>query len=312
MATRRLPVTPENFIQAETARMFDSILLKAREVNRWTHRRKLTSSTNQNVIRMNRDTLYSGAVVDASCGFSIYMPDPADRYMSAAVINEDHYVEHVLHGPGVHNFSPGDCGTQHVAIILRTFIDPSDSTDARKAHVLQDKSKIEATSRRPFKHATFDRASRQRLANQLQQEANNLLNTNRMFGTKTEVDPHRHLVGTATGWGGLPASEAHYVFDTKPRPSGRYTVELGNVPVNGFWSFTVYNSAGYLEETVEGTAHKNSVTVQPPHKLMLTPEVENGSNHIQVMEGWNYVIRLYQPSPEILDGTWVAPTPQPA
>jgi hypothetical protein len=31
-----------------------------------------------------------------------------------------------------------------------------------------------------------------------------------MFGNKTEVDPVRHLCGTAAGWGGLPECEACY------------------------------------------------------------------------------------------------------
>jgi hypothetical protein len=30
-----------------------------------------------------------------------------------------------------------------------------------------------------------------------------------------------------------------------------------------------------------------------------------------VMEGWNYAIRLYRPRPEVLDGSWVPPVPQP-
>ena len=28
------------------------------------------------------------------------------------------------------------------------------------------------------------------------------------------------------------------------------------------------------------------------------------------MEGWNYIVRLYQPKKEILDGTWTFPDPE--
>jgi hypothetical protein len=30
------------------------------------------------------------------------------------------------------------------------------------------------------------------------------------------------------------------------------------------------------------------------------------------MNGWNYMVRLYRPRPEILDGTWKFPEAQPA
>jgi hypothetical protein len=28
------------------------------------------------------------------------------------------------------------------------------------------------------------------------------------------------------------------------------------------------------------------------------------------MEGWNYIVRLYRPRAEILDGTWTFPEPE--
>ncbi len=30
------------------------------------------------------------------------------------------------------------------------------------------------------------------------------------------------------------------------------------------------------------------------------------------MDGWNYAIRMYRPRPEVLDGRWLPPVPQPA
>jgi len=34
-------------------------------------------------------------------------------------------------------------------------------------------------------------------------------------------------------------------------------------------------------------------------------------NFLPIMEGWNYIVRLYQPREEILDGTWTFPGVQP-
>lgn len=45
------------------------------------------------------------------------------------------------------------------------------------------------------------------------------------------------------------------------------------------------------------------------------PETEaycGRANCLPIMDGWNYTVRLYQPGPEILDGSWAFPEAQPA
>ena len=54
-----------------------------------------------------------------------------------------------------------------------------------------------------------------------------------MFGTRSDTDPIRHLLGSAPAWGGNP----------------RLCVD--EVPVDGFWSVTVYNNEGYFTPTVK-------------------------------------------------------------
>jgi hypothetical protein len=34
-------------------------------------------------------------------------------------------------------------------------------------------------------------------------------------------------------------------------------------------------------------------------------------NFLPIMKGWNYMVRLYRPQKEILDGTWKFPEAQP-
>ena len=45
--------------------------------------------------------------------------------------------------------------------------------------------------------------------------------------------------------------------------------------------------------------------------LNLAPDGEGLTNHLYIMDGWNYVLRLYRPRKEVLDGTWTPPPPQP-
>ena len=35
-------------------------------------------------------------------------------------------------------------------------------------------------------------------------------------------------------------------------------------------------------------------------------------NCLPIMDGWNYLVRLYRPRPEILDGTWTFPAITPS
>jgi hypothetical protein len=35
-------------------------------------------------------------------------------------------------------------------------------------------------------------------------------------------------------------------------------------------------------------------------------------NCLPVMKDWNYMVRLYRPCPEILEGTWTFPAAEPA
>ena len=77
-----LPVTVENFIRAESDRMFASLQSDAGGVNRLKHNRAPTPIDHQPVIRMNRDTLYSSAIVDISQGATVTVPDAGDRYVS--------------------------------------------------------------------------------------------------------------------------------------------------------------------------------------------------------------------------------------
>ena len=46
--------------------------------------------------------------------------------------------------------------------------------------------------------------------------------------------------------------------------------------------------------------------------LNLAPEDEGLSNHLYVMDGWNYAFRLYRPRASVGDGTWGLAEIEPA
>jgi hypothetical protein len=306
-------VNVDNFRAAETARMVDQFLAMAGGVNQWFHYREPTQVDAQPVIRMNRDTLYSANITDISAGATVTLPDAGGRYMTLMVVDAEHYINDVFSEPGTYELSVAKHGSSHVALALRTFVDPDDPDDVAAANALQDSVVVASTSATPYPHADYDEESLNATRDALLRLGEGLPNSDRTFGKESDVDPTRHLIGTAMGWGGLPESEAYYYIETEPQPAGRYTFTFEDVPVDAFWSVTIYNRDGYLERNPYESHGLNNVTSVADSNgivtLNLAPEEDGLDNYVYVMDGWNYALRLYKPRQAVLDKTWTPPIP---
>ncbi len=93
-----------------------SSLVEGGEVNKFIHLREPTPLDKQNVIRMNRDTYYSAAIVDISEGATLTIPETNGRYVSAMIINEDHFNNKVYHKPGTYKLTMKEFGTPYVSV----------------------------------------------------------------------------------------------------------------------------------------------------------------------------------------------------
>ena len=205
----------------------------------------------QTVIRMNRDTLYSGAVFDLDAGpVTIILPDAGSRFLSMQVISEDQYTIGVSlrrrHGTP----SRGRGSARATSLLpsacwsIRRM--PRDLT---QVHALQDAIRVEQRTAGRFEVPNWDRESQGRVRELLLGLAATLPDTRRMFGTRAEVDPVRHLIGAAYAWGGNPERDALYLNVVPARHDGNtvYRLAVGSVPVDGFWSISLYNAQGYFE-----------------------------------------------------------------
>lgn len=129
--------------------------------------------------------------------------------------------------------------------------------------------------------------------------------------------PVDYVIVALSGWAGLPLSAANYNLGSVEQNDGQtpYAVTVRDVPVDAFWSITVYNADGYLEPNDLGRYSYNNVTAKPNDDGSITIHFggcETGPvNCIPVPSGWNYGIRLYQPRAEILDGSWTFPDIEP-
>jgi hypothetical protein len=308
-----IAVNTDNFARAETDRMFAGLQRDAGGVNRFSHNRAPAPVEHQTVIRLNRDTLYSFAVVDLTAGATVTIPEHGDRYVSVMIVNEDHYINELFHDAGSYDLTIDRHETPYVAVAARVLVDPNDPADLEHVASVQDQLQLTAGSAQPFVMPDYDQASFDRTRTALLTLAGALSATDRMFGTKADVDPVRHLLGTAAGWGGLPSTEATYFGFFPNLPVGRYELRVpADVPVDAFWSVSVYNADGYFDPNPSGVYSINSITgVRDADGSITVRFGDHGSgvpNQIPITEGWNYLVRLYRPRPEILDGTWSFPT----
>ncbi|MGN7781774.1 DUF1214 domain-containing protein [Mycolicibacterium sp. 22603] len=306
-------VDVDNFVRAETHRMFRDNQAVAGGIGRFRHNRTPARIEEQTVIRLNRDTLYSFAVVDLAQPVRLTLPDAGGRYLSAMIVNEDHYVNRVLHEPGEHVLTTAEFGSRYAFVAVRILVDPTSATDVAAVTQLQDALQLVGDAQQSFVMPDYDTAALDATRDALLALAAGLRNFDRTFGTRDEVDPVRHLIGTAAGWGGLPTSEAAYVGVDPKVPAGQYQLVFAEVPVDAFWSVSVYNAKGFFEPNSAGLYSVNSVTgvrdADGSVTVRFVPSAHGDlpPNAIIVPDGWNYLIRLYRPRPQVLDGSWAAP-----
>jgi hypothetical protein len=141
--------------------------------------------------------------------------------------------------------------------------------------------------------------------------------TERTFGPRSEVDPIRHLIGTAFAFGGNPEKDALYLNVTPASNDGRtiHRLTARDVPVDAFWSISVYNAEGHFQKNALNAYTLNNVVARKGADGSVTMQFGgcNGAvpNCLPIMKGWNYMVRLYRPRPEILNGTWTFPAAKP-
>ena len=311
MSDSPVHVTFENFVRVESARMFAGIAASAGGSNRWNHYRTPTPIDQQTVIRMNRDTLYSAAIIDVSQGATITVPDAGERYISVMFVNEDHYINLVLHSGGTFDLTAEALGSDFVLAAARVLVDPEDPADVAAVNALQDQLALSSVTGRQFAPIPYDEESFTATRGAVLELAKGLDGFDRAFGRREDVDPIRHLLGAAAGWGGLPESEAFYINVNPELPVGEYTLTIGDVPVDGFWSISLYDADGYFAENPSGAYSVNDITAQRDDDGTITVRFGGdpaAPNALPIEDGWNYLVRLYRPHPEVLDGSWSFPS----
>lgn len=314
-----IPVTPDNFVRAETDHYFGLAIKQAGGIGKVHHDRAAAPVDTQIVVRGNLDTLYSTGVWDLDAGpLTVMLPDSGKRFRSMIAINEDQYTPAVYYKAGKYTFTRKQIGTRYLLLGIRTLVDPSDPKDVQAVHALQDATKTDQTSVGKFEVPNWDPVSQKKVRDALVQLYTMIPDQNRMFGTKEQVDPVRRLIGAAGGWGGNPEQEATYLNFTPAKNDGVtvYKLNVKDVPIDGFWSISVYNAQGYFQANPYNAYSINNITARKGADGSVAVQFGGCdgqiANCLPVVNGWNYLVRLYRPHAEILNGKWKFPEAIPA
>ena len=310
-------VNVDNFVRAESDTMIRANMkMGGLTVGKLTHSREPTTPGKDAVIRSNQDTLYSAVVLDLSKPVTLTLPEIGGRYMSAHVINQDHY-SFVETKPGNYRLTEESVGSRFAIVWIRTFVDVNDPKDIAEAHKAQDGISLSGGGQGPFEAPEWNTDQLAVIRKALSDVAALGFETTYAFGRKDEVRPVDYLIGAAAGWAGLPSKASFYVIDSVDANDGRtpYAVTAKDVPVGAFWSITVYNADGFLEPNDLNRNSYNNVTAKKNDDGSVTIHFggcgDGRINCIPITQGWNYLIRMYEPRKEILDGSWTFPSIEP-
>jgi hypothetical protein len=309
-------VTLDNFNRAESDSVFASIVNDG-GLGKFVHN-SVPMLKDFPISRPNWDTLYSRAVFDLDAGpATITLPDAGKRFMSMQVIDEEQYTPAVYYGAGSHTLKREQIDTRYVSVGVRILVDPLNLKDIQQAHALQAAIAVSQKSSGTFETPNWDSATQKNIRDALLALGQTIPDTKGMFGLKNRVDPVRHLIGTAMGFGGNPERDALYlnVNPTLDDGSTIYRLTVKDVPVDGFWSISVYDSEGHFRKNELNAYTQNSITAKKAADGSVAIQF-GGCNRVirnclPTMPGWNYLVRLYRPRTEILDGTWNFPEAQP-
>lgn len=308
------PVTAGNYVRAESDSQMKGYIESFNNFGKFHHNRKPYDVNNQITIRGNRDTLYSFGVWDLTSPVTITLPDTKGRYQSLMIVSQDHSIS-AVYGPKKVTLTEESVGTRYVLLTVRTFADPNDEEDMKAAYRLQDAVGVEQADLGKFEVPDWKKDEVEQMREMINVVSSTLTDTSKMFGKKEELDPAYWMFGAALGWGGLPAAAATYVNVTPEKNDGKtaYTLTAKDVPVDAFWSVTLYDGKGWMPVNEYNAYSYNNVTAKKDEDGSTTIHFGGDPkqpNFLPIVPGWNYIVRLYQPKKEILDGSWTFPDAQ--
>ena len=295
----KIPVTLENYEVAESDLAVHNVT-KLVGMNTFFHfPTGAFDLDNQTVVRMNRDTYYSAAIIDTTQGASITIPETNGRYLSVMVVQNDHYIDDVFLAPGTHEITSE---TEFAMVAMRIRANQSDPDDGAAIAALRAGVKLEVGGNGSHVRPNYDMEQLVALRDEQTAEGTKLGTLMGMQGAHGTIVPKMHIYGTAIGWGLLPDAQAQYLGSPKFSDDGCYMASYSAPPFNdpGFFSITIYDADGWIYSE-DGILNEFNMNLNEDGSFDAHfGDCGDVDNHLPTVEGWNYILRIYEPKLEEL------------
>lgn len=287
--------------------------------NDWHHHRSPMTLDKQPAPQMNRDTLYSFAIVDARSDFSITLPETDGRYQSIHVMEHDHTTSGVLYGAGEHVIK-GAATSDYLVINVRTQINPNDPDDIALANHYQDQLILDFKGADvvPFEFSNWDKASFNKLHTKYVKIATEE-GVNHTMGARGQYSTYDVNRGASTTTGLLPDADAVYEMD-------KYSLDVNScyqatyaVPGQadadlGFFSATIYGDDQYLHNEVGSSISNQELAFNEDGTFTIyygnTNTCGKVDNLLIVPTDDVYLnMRIYMPDASVQAGEYKLPVP---
>jgi hypothetical protein len=293
----------DNYVAAETDWYINGVQKRV-GTNVWIHDDPV-SMDNQQVIRSNRDVVYSIAIVDVSEGatFSVPAAGPDNNaFQIIHIMDENHLLHTVVRRGETISINASDlsAGT-HVYLLSRT----KDNGNYEDTKRRQSQLKFIAKSNKPYQAKHF--SEEDVVAYRRQLTANVMTGKTAVGGlygfgeTIDDIRDNDYKHAAAVGWGGLPASTAQYlpaIMGQGSTACQTWTIpnpDLDYETRGGYWSITTYSAQGRIEtdsfylpgEKMQDNGDGTSTA------YFNCPDV---ASSLTVKEGWTAVARFYEPA----------------
>ncbi|WP_028856567.1 DUF1254 domain-containing protein [Psychrilyobacter atlanticus] len=297
--TKSVMVTKTNFKEAETNAYFMKQWKKQGEkANVLVHERKFVTVETQDVVRMNRDTLYSRSIIDVSEGATISL-EKYEGYQTVLILDSHHnQVASIQNGESltIDKDNPEIEEGEFLYVLARTGVNTGED-GLKDAHAAQDKINIEAKSAQEWIPKNFDKESLDIVNVELQKDfASKPYRLENGFGTKNYVDFETATVASALGWGGYAKEQAVYSLFNNDKPI-TVTFEKPDLDFDNyaFYSITVYDKTGWIA-TKEFAINSSNMEPNADGSYTVNFGKPGTKNNLDIPEGrYTGGIRAYMP-----------------
>ena len=296
-----IPVTPENYTDVEAEVNFQKWVSRD-AMNKLFRLDRLTPAGPALTIRMNRDTLYSAALVDATDGFKVHMPDQG-VYASVLVIDQKGYSQDYIWQPGTHKISIDKTNGVFVWVLFRTGLEKG----MEKALEAQKSVGISGMGSKVWKAKPYDKAQYQQHHDKYMQEAIDTGMFLQYGYNASRIDMKTKRMTDAAGWGGMDFGINNYQISKNMSSEQCYSTTFDDPKADEFWSFTIYDADGWLLP-VGGKNILNNRDAVPNKDGTYTVRFNCGENAVNNLETkekvFGFAWRVYGSPYKVRAGLW--------